>query len=243
MSMSKLNILFCDDNSSFANTASKFFNDDESIKLTPCINYQEFTPGYNPDVDIIIVDIDFDHAKEIIRTTHSTTELILTSSKMREDFPCYLSKYNFAYCFFKPYSFVDLREKIMSTLKKNTNVKVNHNYNIDEKLSNIFIRAGIPPHIKGYQFLREAVKLSINQPDMINSITKKLYPTVAKNFDTSASKVERAIRHAIEVAWSRGKIENINAIFGIKIYSKGEKPTNGELIALVADKLIIENNS
>ena len=75
---------------------------------------------------------------------------------------------------------------------------------------------------------------------MVNSITKKLYPTVAEYFNTTPSKVERAIRHAIEVAWSRGKIENINAIFGIKIYGKGDKPTNGELIALVADKMVIE---
>ena len=76
--------------------------------------------------------------------------------------------------------------------------------------------------------------------EAINSITKKLYPSIAEIFQTTPSKVERAIRHAIEVAWNRGKIENINAIFGIKIYNKGEKPTNGELIALVADKILIE---
>jgi len=204
----------------------------------------DFTKIYTTNnIDIAVVDIEFDRAKDIIRGISAPTQLILTSSKMREEFPSYLSEYSFAYCFFKPYSFVELREKINNLMLPSSNIKVNRHYNIDEKLSNIFIRAGIPPHIKGYQFLREAVKLSIDEPDMINSITKKLYPTVAKHFDTSASKVERAIRHAIEVAWSRGKIENINAIFGIKIYAKGEKPTNGELIALVADKLIIESNN
>jgi len=111
---------------------------------------------------------------------------------------------------------------------------------LDERLSNIFIASGIPPHIKGYQFLREAVKQSVRVPSMINNITKQLYPAVAEKFKTSPSKVERAIRHAIEVAWSRGKIENINSIYGIKVFSKGEKPTNGELIALVSDKMIIE---
>ena len=111
---------------------------------------------------------------------------------------------------------------------------------LDERIANIFITAGIPPHIKGYQFLREAVKQTVDVPEMINNITKQLYPAVAKRFMTSPSKVERAIRHAIEVAWSRGKIENINNIYGIKIFGRGEKPTNGELIALVADKLIIE---
>jgi two-component system response regulator (stage 0 sporulation protein A) len=111
---------------------------------------------------------------------------------------------------------------------------------LDERLANIFIASGIPPHIKGYQFLREAVKQSVRVPSMINNITKQLYPAIAQKFNTSPSKVERAIRHAIEVAWQRGKIENINSIYGIKVFSKGEKPTNGELIALVSDKMIIE---
>jgi len=88
--------------------------------------------------------------------------------------------------------------------------------------------------------LREAIKMAIRKPDIINSITKELYPSIADHFDTSASKVERAIRHAIEVAWNRGKIENINNVFGIRVYSNNEKPTNGEFIALVADKMLLE---
>ena len=113
---------------------------------------------------------------------------------------------------------------------------------MEEKITNIFITVGIPAHIKGYQFLREAIKLAIANPEIINSITKKLYPTIAEKYSTSASKVERAIRHAIEVAWNRGKIENINNVFGLKIYSSNEKPTNGEFIALVADKMLIEGS-
>ena len=111
---------------------------------------------------------------------------------------------------------------------------------MEEKITNIFITVGIPAHIKGYQYLREAIKLAIDNPDIINSITKKLYPAIATKFQTSASKVERAIRHAIEVAWNRGKIENINSVFKIKVYDTNEKPTNGEFIALVADKMLIE---
>ncbi len=111
---------------------------------------------------------------------------------------------------------------------------------IEEKLSNIFITIGIPAHIKGYQFLREAIKLAMKEPSIINSITGELYPSIATQFSTSASKVERAIRHAIEVAWNRGKIENINSIFGLQIYNANDKPTNGEFIALVADKMLFE---
>lgn len=109
---------------------------------------------------------------------------------------------------------------------------------LDEKISKIFILIGIPAHIKGYQYLRFAIKNVMKDPVLINNITKKLYPNVANEFNSSSSKVERAIRHAIEVAWSRGRIENINKVFGFKVYSPNDKPTNGEFIALVADKLL-----
>ncbi len=112
---------------------------------------------------------------------------------------------------------------------------------LDEKITSVFLVIGIPAHIKGYHYLREAVRMVYFEPEIINRITKELYPGIAKRFSTSASKVERAIRHAIEVAWTRGKIENINQLFGYNIYSKNDKPTNGEFIALVADKLIMEN--
>lgn len=137
----------------------------------------------------------------------------------------------------------DMASKLLELPKERKNsleITTNKEKLLDERLANIFISAGIPPHVKGYQFLREAVKQAVTDPSMINNITKMLYPAVAERFNTSPSKVERAIRHAIEVAWSRGKIENINNIYGIKIFSRGDKPTNGELIALVSDKLLIE---
>lgn len=111
---------------------------------------------------------------------------------------------------------------------------------LDERISNIFVSVGIPAHIRGYQFLREGIKLAVENPPIINAITKSLYPSIAQRFDTTPSKVERAIRHAIEVAWNRGKIENINSVFGVKVYNSSEKPTNGEFIALLADKMLLE---
>jgi two-component system response regulator (stage 0 sporulation protein A) len=100
---------------------------------------------------------------------------------------------------------------------------------------------GIPPHIKGYGYLREGIRTTVQDPKVINSVTKGLYPMIAEKYGTTASKVERAIRHAIEVAWNRGRIDAINAVFGTRIYLGTEKPTNSEFIALVADKLILEN--
>ncbi len=110
----------------------------------------------------------------------------------------------------------------------------------DEKITGVFLTIGIPAHIKGYHYLREAIKVVMDNEDVINRITKELYPRVAKRFNATPSKVERAIRHAIEVAWARGRIENINGMFGYNIYGKNDKPTNGEFIALVADKLKLE---
>ncbi len=112
---------------------------------------------------------------------------------------------------------------------------------LEERISNIFISIGIPPHIKGYKYLREGIKMAVEEPTIINNVTKGLYPIIGERFETSASKVERAIRHAIEVAWNRGRVEAINAIFGARVYIGSEKPTNSEFIALVADKLILEN--
>ena len=111
---------------------------------------------------------------------------------------------------------------------------------LDEKISNIFISIGIPPHIKGYAYLREGIKMAVDKPDIINNVTKELYPNIAARFGTTPSKVERAIRHGIEVAWNRQRIDAINAVFGVRVYIGSEKPTNSEFIALVADKLILE---
>ena len=110
---------------------------------------------------------------------------------------------------------------------------------LDEILSEIILCVGIPGSIKGYTFLKVAVKETLKTPQMIRSITKQLYPTIAEIFKTSSSKVERAIRHAIDVGYQKGKIQNINSYFDVKIYDPLEKPSNGEFIALIVDKLQI----
>ena len=114
---------------------------------------------------------------------------------------------------------------------------------VDEKVTNLFLSIGIPAHIKGYSYLREAVRMVVENHDLINRITKELYPGIARRFSTSASKVERAMRHAIEVAWSRGRLESVNKIYGYKVFSAEDKPTNGEFIALIVDKVIMRQSA
>lgn len=108
---------------------------------------------------------------------------------------------------------------------------------LERDVTEMIHEIGVPAHIKGYQYLREAIMMSVEEIEMLNSITKILYPTIAKKFSTTPSRVERAIRHAIEVAWSRGKMETLEALFGYTINTGKGKPTNSEFIALIADKI------
>lgn len=153
------------------------------------------------------------------------------------------------YYFIKPVSPQVIAERISDILSdKSSGYKVTPEIrdkrraaSLDEKISNIFITIGIPPHIKGFVYLREGIKMAVEEPSIINRVTKELYPKIGEKHGTTASKVERAIRHAIEVAWNRGRTDAISSIFGARVYIGNERPTNSEFIALVADKLILEN--
>jgi two-component system response regulator (stage 0 sporulation protein A) len=108
---------------------------------------------------------------------------------------------------------------------------------LEAEITSIIHEIGVPAHIKGYLYLREAIQMVVNDVELLSAVTKELYPSIAKKFNTTPSRVERAIRHAIEVAWSRGQVDTINRIFGYTIHNSKGKPTNSEFIAMVADKL------
>lgn len=183
---------------------------------------------------------------EKIKESGIRTNVIVLSALCREEIISKTMKAGAKYFMTKPFNFSVLKDRMKGVLEegKETVYEMGseriRRTSLDEKISNIFINVGIPPHIKGYSFLREGVKMAIEDPGIINNITKKLYPMIGKKYQTTASKVERAIRNAIEVAWNRGRIENINNILGVRAYVGAEKPTNGEFIALVADKMLLE---
>ncbi len=154
------------------------------------------------------------------------------------------------YCIMKPCEYSALSGKIERALssagKENGNGTVfpsgsdlseENDSDLETLVTKIIHQIGVPAHIKGYQYLRTAIIMTMDRPELINSITKQLYPGVAKAFGTTSSRVERAIRHAIEVAWDRGDIDVINSFFGYTVQSTRGKPTNSEFIALVADSL------
>lgn len=255
-------IVVVDSNESFCQGVKDYFLESrDNLRVVASFNNIIDAVEYISDnnVDIVITDIiipnadGFDLITEIRRLgLQKEPKIIVVSALSGEGFIQKAFSMGVSYYMLKPVNYELLESRILDILKDeflnatSPVVPQNNVYikpktkQIDERITNIFITVGIPAHIKGYQFLREAIKMAIDSPEIINSITKKLYPSIASKFDTSASKVERAIRHAIEVAWNRGKIENINNLFGIRVYGNNEKPTNGEFIALVADKMLIE---
>ena len=138
---------------------------------------------------------------------------------------------------------VERLEEIRGSHQKMPVVRRNDRENIESMVTGIIHEIGVPAHIKGYQYLREAIIIAVNDMDVINAITKVLYPQVAKTFQTTPSRVERAIRHAIEVAWDRGDLDTLQRFFGYTVSNTKGKPTNSEFIALIADKLQLQLKS
>ena len=245
-----INLLIANENEEDANLISEKLTKENNLatidKTSSGLKAIELVKSKNYDLvilDLVLAEVDGFEVIEEIKNLNKNTKIIVLSALSSDTFIKKTMSLGVDYYMLKPANLDVLSkrvkdlvegEQISSAISKNTDKE------IEEKITNIFITVGIPAHIKGYQFLREAIKLAMENPDIINSITKKLYPSIAERFDTSASKVERAIRHAIEVAWNRGKIENINNIFGLTVYSNNEKPTNGEFIALVADKMLLD---
>ncbi len=150
------------------------------------------------------------------------------------------------YCFMKPFDIDVMAERLMQISKWSTEPEVfadRVDTDLEIVISDIMRQIGVPAHIKGYQYLRESIILSIRNPDLMHSVTKVLYPTVAKTNKTTPSRVERAIRHAIEVAWDRGDVDVLSSYFGYTIQNSRGKPTNSEFIAMISDKLRLKMRS
>jgi len=152
------------------------------------------------------------------------------------------------YYFLKPFDADEMAERILSLngksrvemIKRNQLQQNLQNGSIEMRVTEIIHQIGVPAHIKGYQYLRDAIIMAINDDDIINAVTKRLYPAVAKKHGTTSSRVERAIRHAIEVAWDRGDVDVLNSYFGYTIHNGRGKPTNSEFIAMISDRFRLQ---
>lgn len=149
-----------------------------------------------------------------------------------------------SYYALRPYNLDSICECIVSLVKKGKLPTTARNpfdsFGIELKVTEILHEIGVPAHIKGYHYLRDSIIMAIEHPDIINAVTKQLYPSVAKKYETTSSRVERAIRHAIEVAWDRGDVDVLNSYFGYTIHNDRGKPTNSEFIAMISDRLRLQ---
>ena len=152
------------------------------------------------------------------------------------------------YFVLKPYNMTEMCENIVNMVRRGrdnvlTNPIMFDTFGIELKVTDILHEIGVPAHIKGYHYLRDSIIMAVERPEIINAVTKQLYPSVAKKYETTSSRVERAIRHAIEVAWDRGDIDVLNSYFGYTIHNDRGKPTNSEFIAMISDKLRLQIKS
>ncbi len=204
---------------------------------------EKFTLGERPDVLLIDGFMPRMDALGVLRELDNMhlekrPLVMVLSSTDNQRFESEVLKAGADYYFLKPYNPSMLAERITQFSSiHNSNANSNGVKDLEVVVSQIMHQIGVPAHIRGYQYLREAIILSVNNNEMISSVTKILYPTVAKTFKTTPSRVERAIRHAIEVAWDRGDVDILSSYFGYTIQNTRGKPTNSEFIAMISDNL------
>lgn len=261
--MEKLNVAIFDDNQRMLELVSDVLESDNDMTVVGSARNgeeaYELIRKKEPDVvllDLIMPKLDGMEIMNRVKKDHSIQkqpEFIVLSAvgddRITED----AFRMGAKYFIMKPFDpqMVRNRIKMMRSDSKRRHSEIISNSqeivenadalgNLERDVTDIIHEIGVPAHIKGYQYLRDAIMMSVNDMEMLGSITKVLYPTIAKHYRTTPSRVERAIRRAIEVAWSRGKMDTIDALFGYTISMGKGKPTNSEFIALIADKIRIE---
>ncbi|MGE7023836.1 sporulation transcription factor Spo0A [Solibacillus cecembensis] len=259
--MTKVKIAIADDNRELVKTMELFFKNHAQIEVVAtaangklCIKMLE-----EHKIDVLLLDIIMPHLDglAVLEAMYNDercgeTQVIMLTAFGQEDVMKQAVNYGASYFMLKPFEFEQLVQKILhcagqqvevekrkSVLQPNSSAKLDQRQ-LDTTITSIIKEIGVPAHIKGYSYLREAIQMVYHDIELLGSVTKILYPEIAKKFNTTPSRVERAIRHAIEVAWNRGSYESISELFGYTVHHMKSKPTNSEFIAMIADKIRIE---
>ncbi len=262
--MKKIKVCVVDDNRELVALLGEYISAQEDMEVMAVAhNGQEclkMLETMNPDVlilDIIMPHLDGLGVLEKLREMNRETipNVIMLTAFGQEDVTKKAVDLGASYFILKPFDMENLVKNIrqvsgkgQSFIKGTSQIAYRPQSeqkpkNLDASITSIIHEIGVPAHIKGYLYLREAISMVYNDIELLGSITKVLYPDIAKKYNTTASRVERAIRHAIEVAWSRGNIESISSLFGYTVSMSKAKPTNSEFIAMVADKLRLEHKA
>ena len=262
MRKNNIRVVIADIDEGYVSSLSEFLNVQDGIEVAGTCSYgNELIDTINtiePDVvvmDVVLPVFDGIAVLEKIKNAKNKSPIFIFVTSLNQNlFAQDCMTLGAEYYMLKPVDFANLADRIKSLVKNRQSSMANMiaprdllnsdpmNPKIEVLVTQVIHEVGIPAHIKGYQYLREAIIMVIENLEIINSITKKLYPNVAKNYNTTASRVERAIRHAIEVAWDRGDTDILNSFFGYTIANSKGKPTNSEFIAMIADRLRLQLN-
>ena len=244
-----INLLVVDDNVTVTNNIKEYFSSHGSIKVVnTCSDGREaldFMLHYPNKYDMIIMDIimpgmDGIEILEKLKNSGLSKKIIVLSSYKKEYTIKKVATYNVSYYMLKPFSLESLEKRIIEAFNEDSTTDDDESDDITLAISNLLHLLGMPSHIKGYQYIRESIIMMYDNPGMVGGITKEIYPEIADRFDTTSSRVERAIRHAIEVSWNRGDYDLMEEIFGNSVDYDRAKPTNSEFIATIADKLRVD---
>ena len=266
----KITILIADDNNDFAMTLVRYLKEEKDMEVVAVAKdgkeAVELISIMKPDIailDVIMPHLDgLGVLEKLIAANIDLPICIMLSAVGQDNVTAQAINLGAQYYILKPFKMDVLMKRIRELVNspapkqtkpvitkemKNNYISISNQASKEEileiKVTNIIHEIGVPAHIKGYQYLRDGIMMVVNNIEVINQITKQLYPDLAKKYKTTPSRVERAIRHAIEVAWNRGQIETVESIFGYTVNSNKGKPTNSEFIAMIADKLRLDLKS
>lgn len=250
--MKNVRAVIIDDNVNLVEMIKEYFSSHEIISIVDWaydgVEGIKLIDEKRDNYDIIILDLimpnkDGMYVLEEMRKRGIDKKVIVATSYNTSEVIRDVSEYGVNYFILKPFELSDLEKRILDSFKtkesKNKTIDFYHN-NLQISITKILHELGIPSHIKGYQYIREAIGIIYEHPETIGGITKELYPELANKFNTTVSRVERAIRHAIEVSWNRGNWTLMEEIFGHSVDIDKAKPTNSEFIVTIADKLRLE---
>ena len=248
--MKKIRVLMIDDNVNLTKMVEEYFSDHKEIELV--MKAYDGGEGLNliltkeGEYDLILLDLimpnkDGIYVLEELRKRNITKNIIVATSYNAPEMIRKVSEYGVNYYILKPFELIDLENRILDVFQvvKGGGINLYHN-NLQISISKMLHELGMPSHIKGYQYIRDGIDMIYNNPEIIGGITKDLYPDIASKYDTTVSRVERAIRHAIEVSWNRGNWDFMEEVFGHSVDIDKAKPTNSEFIVTIADKLRLE---
>lgn len=268
MDNSKISVLIADDNKEFCNILNDYLLNQRDIVVTGIakdgLETIDLIEAKRPDLvilDIIMPHLDGLGVLERLKTMdlNPRPRIIVLSAVGQDKITQMAITLGADYYVVKPFdmdvftkriremftdsisSSSDSRTSSSISTRAETRTYESKPLDLESEITNIIHEIGVPAHIKGYMYLREAISMVVNNVELLSAVTKELYPSIAKKYNTTASRVERAIRHAIEVAWNRGQVDTINKLFGYTVHTSKGKPTNSEFIAMIADKLRLKN--